>query len=66
MQREVIIPTLRENHGENIHYEIPLLPDIELHVPADIESPPDFEEDHVDPEDLSREQTHLDRSRARD
>ena len=59
IQREVIIPTLRKNHGTNIHYDIPLLPNIDVHVEPDLEIAPEYEEETVDPENFGREQTEI-------
>lgn len=67
IQADIIIPTLRENHGKNIHYDIPLLGrDIEIYTPADIEAPPLFDEEPVDSEDFSREQTEIEKRIPRD
>ena len=67
IQREVIIPTLRKNHSENIHYEIPLLGrDVEVKIHPNIDSPPPAPKETVDTDSFGKEQTQIDRRRPKD
>jgi len=63
IQREVIIPTLRENHIDSIHYETPALPPLLMIPEIELKAPPAIVVDHIDSEEFSKEQIQIERRR---
>lgn len=60
IQREIIIPTLRERTDKNIHYEKPPTEEnIELKIIPELKYPPLIPKEDINPEEFSREQTEI-------
>lgn len=60
IQRDIIIPTLRQKTDNNIFYEKPPTEEnVELKIIPELKYPPLIPKEDIDPEDFSREQTEI-------